>query len=108
MLMSWGRHLLPSFIQFEVFCLVSDFECNLDVLCYRIRILLDPLFQLLSPMASVKEGRLASLLPVGVYVKAPRPLLALLGGASCTTRERRGQAPGCHGVGMVQAPTSSP
>ena len=43
MLMSWGRHLLPSFIQFEVLSLVSDFECNLDVLCYRIRILLDPL-----------------------------------------------------------------
>ena len=90
MLMSWGRHLLPSFIQFEVLSLVSDFECNLDVLCYRIRILLDPLFQLLSPMASVKEGRLAPLLPVGVYVKAPRPPLALLGGASCATPERRG------------------
>lgn len=108
MLTSWGRHLLPSFIQFEVLSLVSDFKCNLDVLCSRIRILLEPLFQVLSLVASVTEGRPASLLPVGVHVWAPRPPLALLGGASCTTPARRGQAPGCHGVGQSRLPPLLP
>lgn len=108
MLTSWGRHLLPSFIQFEVLSLVSDFKCNLDILCSLIRILLESLFQLLSLVASVTEVRSASLLPVRVHVWASWPPLALLGGASCATPARKGQAPGCHGVGAAQAPTPSP
>lgn len=71
MLTSWGRASLAFTIQFEVLSLVSDFKCNLDVLCSQIRILLEPLFQLLSLLAFLGlRGDLGSL-RCGVHVWAP-------------------------------------